>query len=65
MYFMADLLKSVIVVIDELPETPETLWVRILGRDATQERAIREVLALPESEPNRLTILRLLAPVES
>jgi hypothetical protein len=34
---------------------------RVLGRDATQERAIREVLALPESEPKRLDILRLLA----
>jgi hypothetical protein len=60
-YFMADLLKSGIVVIDELPETPDTLWIRVLGRDATQARAIREVLALPESEPKRLTVLRLLA----
>ncbi|MGG6266101.1 flagellar assembly protein H [Leptolyngbya sp. AN03gr2] len=60
-YFMADLLKTAIVVIDQLPETEETLWLRVLGRDATQERAIREVLALPLNHPWRERILRLLA----
>jgi Domain of unknown function (DUF4351) len=60
-YFMAEILKTAIVAIDELPETPETLWVRILGRDATQERAIREVLALPIEHPRRSDVLRLLA----
>lgn len=60
-YFMADLLKTAIVVIDQLPETEETLWLRVLGRDATQERAIREVLALPLDHPWRDRILRLLA----
>jgi Domain of unknown function (DUF4351) len=44
-----------------LPETSETLWLRILGRDKTQERAIQEVLALPQSNPRRDNILRLLA----
>lgn len=58
---MADLLKTAIVVIDQLPETEETLWLRVLGRDATQERAIREVLALPLDHPWRDRILRLLA----
>jgi Domain of unknown function (DUF4351) len=60
-YFMAEILKTAIVAIDELPETPETLWVRILGRDETQERAIREVLALPIEHPRRSDVLRLLA----
>jgi hypothetical protein len=41
--------------------TEETLWLRILGRDGTQEQAIREVLALPSSHPRRNSILRLLA----
>jgi Domain of unknown function (DUF4351) len=49
------------VAIDELPETQETLWLRILGRDETQERAIREVLALPPEHPRRSDVLRLLA----
>lgn len=60
-YFTPDLFKTAIVAIDQLPETEETLWLRILGRDATQERAIREVLALPSAHPKRNGILRLLA----
>lgn len=48
-------------MIDQLPETEETLWLRVLGRDHTQERAIREVLALPSTHPRRNNILRLLA----
>jgi Domain of unknown function (DUF4351) len=60
-YFMAEILKTAIVAIDELPETQETLWLRILGRDETQERAIREVLALPPEHPRRSDVLRLLA----
>lgn len=60
-YFMAGILKTAIVAIDQLPETEETLWLRILGRDGTQERAIREILALPSNHPRRDGILRLLA----
>jgi hypothetical protein len=60
-YFFADIFKTAIVAIDELPETQETLWVRILGRGVTQERAIREVLALPANYPRRNAVLRLLA----
>lgn len=60
-YFIPDIFKTAIVAIDQLPETEETLWLRILGRDATQERAIREVLSLPSSHPRRNGILRLLA----
>jgi hypothetical protein len=60
-YFLADIFKTAIVAIDQLPETEETLWLRILGRDSTQERAIREVLALPSTHPRRNSILRLLA----
>jgi hypothetical protein len=60
-YFMAELLKTAIVAIDELPETVETLWLRVLGRGDTQKRAIQEVLALPRDYPRRRTILRLVA----
>ncbi|MGV0025421.1 DUF4351 domain-containing protein [Phormidesmis priestleyi] len=60
-YFLPDLFKTGIVAIDQLPETEETLWLRILGRDSTQQRAIREVLALPSTHPRRNSILRLLA----
>lgn len=60
-YFVADMFKTAIVAIDQLPETEETLWLRILGRGATQERAIRAVLELPVDDPKRNRILRLLA----
>jgi hypothetical protein len=60
-YFVPEIFKTAIVAIDELPETPETLWLRILGRDGTQTRAIREVLALPLEHPRRSKVLRLLA----
>jgi hypothetical protein len=60
-YFIADLFKTGIIVIDQLPETAETLWLRILGRSQTQERAIRQILALPKDHPRRETILRLLS----
>jgi hypothetical protein len=60
-YFLSKILKTAIVSIDQLPETEETLWLRILGRDRTQERAVREVLALPTSHLRRDGILRLLA----
>jgi hypothetical protein len=60
-HFVPELFKTAIVAIDELPETEETLWLRILGRDETQARAIREVLALPPQHPKRSNVLRLLA----
>jgi hypothetical protein len=59
-YFCGNLFKTAIVAINQLPETPDTLWLRILGRDATQEQAIREVLALPRSDPQRSRILQML-----
>lgn len=60
-YFLPKLFRSAIVAIDQLPEIEATLWLRILGRDTTQERAIRAVLDLPSSHPRRNNILRLLA----
>jgi hypothetical protein len=59
-YFMAEILKAAIVVIDELPLTEETLWVRILGKGMTQRQAIAEVLDLPNDDPRRDAALRLL-----
>lgn len=60
-YFLGEGLKTAIVAISELPEIEDTLWLRILGRGPTQERAIQAVLALPPSHPRRDSILRLLA----
>lgn len=60
-YFLPKLFRTAIVAIDQLPETEETLWLRILGRDGTQQRAIREVLALPQNHARRNNILQILA----
>ncbi len=47
-----------LVVINQLPETPDTLRARTMGRGATLVRAIQEVDALPEGSKLR----RMLAP---
>jgi hypothetical protein len=52
--------RGTIVVIDELPNTPETLWLRLTGKGRTQEEAIAELLMLPESNPKRSPALGLL-----
>jgi hypothetical protein len=59
-YRLATRLRTTIVVIDELPVTPDTLWLRLMGRGRTQEDAIAELLLLPESNPKRKPALDLL-----
>jgi hypothetical protein len=56
-YFLPDILKTAIVAINQLPTTPETLWVRILGKGATQKQAINELLALAVEHPFRMKTL--------
>ncbi|GAB1539417.1 hypothetical protein NUACC21_20830 [Scytonema sp. NUACC21] len=60
-YLMVTALRAAIIAINELPRTPETLWLRILGRDATQQQAIEEVIALPVEDPRRSATLKLLS----
>lgn len=50
-YFLAESLRTAIVVIHQLPETPETLWLRLLGRGSTKSRAIDELNALSANNP--------------
>ena len=52
-YLMAPELRSAIVVMHQLPCTPETLWLRILGKGNVQKQAIEEIEALPVSHPFR------------
>lgn len=59
-YVMPSGLKTGIVVIHQLPQTPETLWFRLLGKGRVQERAIAEVAALPTAHPLRGNVLDLL-----
>lgn len=59
-YPLAPRLCTTIVAIEELPNTPDTLWLRLLGSGRTQEDAIAELLLLPESDPKRSSALSLL-----
>jgi len=36
-YFWGEFERAAIVAINQLPPTPDTLWVRLLGKGATQE----------------------------
>jgi hypothetical protein len=59
-YLMPTHFKTGIVVIHQLPKTPETIWLRILGKGRVQEQAIQEVAALPPQHPQRDNVLDLL-----
>jgi flagellar biosynthesis/type III secretory pathway protein FliH len=57
---MAEALQTGLVVIHQLAETNETLWLRILGKGSVQSRAIDELEALPPNHPFKARTLELL-----
>jgi Domain of unknown function (DUF4351) len=59
-YLMPTHFKTGMIVIHQLPKTPESLWLRILGKGRVQEQAIQEVAALPVEHPQRDNVLDLL-----
>ncbi len=59
-YFLGEYLRTAIVVIHQLPRTPETLWLRVLGKGTVQKQAIDSLEALPENHPFRAIALDLL-----
>ncbi|RUT04583.1 hypothetical protein DSM106972_041520 [Dulcicalothrix desertica PCC 7102] len=64
-YFLGDALKSVVIVIHQLPRTPDTLWLRILGRGRVREQAVRELEALPENNALRKKAIELLLSLKT
>ncbi|NER06140.1 MAG: hypothetical protein F6K17_27890 [Okeania sp. SIO3C4] len=64
-YFLGEYIRTAIVVIHQLPKTPETMWLRILGKDKIQSQAIDELEALPKGTPHRENTLLLLADLLS
>ncbi|WP_414545878.1 DUF4351 domain-containing protein [Nostoc sp. CCY0012] len=58
-YFLGDALRTAIVAIHQLPQIPETLWLRILGRGSVQSQAIVELSALPLNHPYKQATLEL------
>jgi hypothetical protein len=60
-YFLDDSFRTAIVAINQLPTTPETLLVRILGRGKTLSSAVDELLQLPETSSMRQNVQRFVS----
>ncbi|MBD2296000.1 hypothetical protein H6G06_21600 [Anabaena sphaerica FACHB-251] len=58
-YFLAESLKTVIIAIHQLPSTPETLFLRILGKGKVQRQAVEELEALANNSPFLSDIIKL------
>jgi hypothetical protein len=56
--------KTGIVVIHQLPETPDTLWLRLLGKGNIRKRAIEEINRLTNDNPYRDRVLQLLSDLK-
>jgi hypothetical protein len=52
--------RTTIVAIDELPNTPETLWLRLMSKGRIQNDAIEELILLRDTDPKRTNALNLL-----
>jgi hypothetical protein len=57
-YFLPEGDRAAIIAVHQLPENLDTLWLRLLGRDNVQRRAIQELMALPKNHPYRDLSLR-------
>ena len=64
-YFLAEYLRTAIVVIHQLPKTPSTLWLRILGRGRVQQEAITQLSGPAVDNPVREVALELLYALQS
>ena len=60
-FFAPEFQKTALVAINQLPVSEETLWLRVLGRNTTQQQAVNELVSLPEGHPFRRNILEILA----
>ncbi len=58
-HFLPEALRTAIVAVHQLPSTPETLWLRLLGRGSVQSQAIIELQALPLNHPYQKATLEL------
>jgi len=58
-YLLPDILQGRVIAVHQLPDNPETLWFRILGRGKVQEKAIKELKSLPLESTLRNNALEL------
>ncbi|MFB8798845.1 MAG: flagellar assembly protein H [Microcoleus sp.] len=59
-YFLSEVWRVGLIAIHQLPRTPETMWLRMLGRGRVQQGAIAELTALPLDDSLRANALQLL-----
>lgn len=59
LHWMPD--RAAVIAVHQLPENLDTLWLRLLGRDNVQKRAVEALLALPKNHPYRDLSLRHIA----
>ena len=52
--------RTTIVAIDELPNTSDTLWLRLMSKGRVQNDAIEELILLRDTDPKRTNALNLL-----
>ncbi|MBK1989484.1 hypothetical protein A0J48_018420 [Sphaerospermopsis aphanizomenoides BCCUSP55] len=58
-YLLGQVLKTGIVVIHQLPSTPETVFLRVLGRGKVQRQAVEELEALAKNNPQLENVIKL------
>jgi hypothetical protein len=58
-YFFGNHMKAAIVVIDRLPKTPETLWLRLLGNGKTLQNAVSTLANFPHKKPLHDNVLEV------
>ena len=59
-YFLLEAWRVGLIAIHQLPKTPETMWLRMLGRGRVQQGAIAELTAFPIDASIRANALQLL-----
>ena len=52
--------RTTIVALDELPNSPDTLWLRLMSKGRIQNDAIEELIVLRDTDPKRTNALNLL-----
>jgi Domain of unknown function (DUF4351) len=60
-YFLPDRFRTGVIVMNQLPATPATLWLRLMGRGTVQTAAILELLSLPQDHPLKKPTIENLA----
>jgi Domain of unknown function (DUF4351) len=63
-YFLPPQFRTALVAIHQLPVDETTLWLRLMGRDGVQRRAISELLALPSDHSMKRKTMEHLAVLQ-